>query len=98
MMLLAFKLWLAAAAEQAKACTPTMNCRITAGPTYETMDNVRRLTNFSTGQLGTDLANFLTARGHDVTLLICEQATHPGERKARRVETFTTTASLRGKL
>ena len=75
-----------------------MNCLITAGPTYETMDNVRRLTNFSTGQLGTELANFLTARGHDVTLLIGEQATHPGERKARRVETFTTTASLRGKL
>lgn len=75
-----------------------MNCLITAGPAYETMDNVRRLTNFSTGQLGTELANFLTARGHDVTLLIGEQATHPGERKARRVETFTTTASLRGKL
>jgi len=58
------------------------------------MDNVRRLTNFSTGRLGTELANFLAARGHDVTLLIGEQATYCGERKARRVEPFSTTANL----
>ncbi len=71
-----------------------MHCVVTAGPTYETMDNVRRLTNFSTGRLGTELANFLAARGHDVTLLIGEQATYCGERKARRVEPFSTTANL----
>jgi len=72
-----------------------MRCVVTAGPTYETMDNVRRLTNFSTGKLGTELANYLTAQGHEVTLLIGEQATHPGERKATRVESFSTTANLR---
>ena len=71
-----------------------MNCIVTAGPTYETMDNVRRLTNFSTGRLGTELANFLSARGHNVTLLIGKQATHCGERKAQRVEQFSTTANL----
>jgi phosphopantothenoylcysteine synthetase/decarboxylase len=71
-----------------------MNCIVTAGPTYETMDNVRRLTNFSTGRLGTELANFLAARGHDVTLLIGEQATHRGERRAQRVEQFSTTTNL----
>ena len=71
-----------------------MNCIVTAGPTYEPLDDVRRLTNFSTGRLGTELANFLTARDHDVTLLIGEQATHCGERKAQRVETFSTTANL----
>jgi phosphopantothenoylcysteine synthetase/decarboxylase len=75
-----------------------MNCIVTAGPTYETMDNVRRLTNFSTGRLGTELANFLAARGHDATLLIGEQATHCGERKAQRVEQFSTTANLLEKL
>ena len=75
-----------------------MKCIVTAGPTYETMDNVRRLTNFSTGRLGTELANFLTARGHDVTLLIGEQATHCGDRKARHVEPFSTTANLLEKL
>jgi len=71
-----------------------MNCVVTAGPTFETMDNVRRLTNFSTGRLGAELANYLTTRGHDVTLLIGEQATYPGERRATRVESFTTTANL----
>lgn len=75
-----------------------MNCIVTAGPTYEPLDNVRRLTNFSTGKLGTELANYLTARGHRVTLLIGEQATWPGPRKARKVITYTTTADLRAKL
>lgn len=75
-----------------------MNCLVTAGPTCEPMDKVRRLTNFSTGRLGTELANFLTAHGHEVTLLLGEQATHNGERKAACVERFTTTADLREKL
>jgi len=75
-----------------------MKCIVTAGPTYETMDNVRRLTNFSTGRLGTELANFLAARGHEVTLLLGAQATHRGERKAQRVEPFSTTANLLEKL
>jgi phosphopantothenoylcysteine decarboxylase/phosphopantothenate--cysteine ligase len=74
-----------------------MHCVITAGPTYETMDNVRRLTNISTGRLGTELGNFLVEHGHQVTLLIGEQATHCGERKAQRVEKFSTTENLLGK-
>jgi len=75
-----------------------MNCIVTAGPTFEPLDDVRRLTNFSTGRLGTELANFLTARDHKVTLLIGESATWPGERKATSVKTFSTTADLRAKL
>lgn len=75
-----------------------MNCIVTAGPTYEPLDEVRRLTNFSTGQLGTELANFLVARGHQVTLIFSVQATHRGERWAQRLEVFTTTESLREKL
>lgn len=75
-----------------------MNCVVTAGPTFETMDQVRRLTNFSTGRLGTELANFLTARGHAVTLLIGEQATYCGERKATRAKAFSTTKDLMEKL
>lgn len=71
-----------------------MNCVVTAGPTYETMDNVRRLTNFSTGRLGTELANYLTARGHTVTLLRGEQATYCGASQAMRVKPFSTTADL----
>ena len=38
-----------------------MNCIVTCGPTYEPLDEVRRLTNFSTGRLGTELANYLVA-------------------------------------
>ncbi|HEY5232067.1 MAG TPA: phosphopantothenoylcysteine decarboxylase [Verrucomicrobiae bacterium] len=75
-----------------------MNCIVTAGPTFEPLDDVRRLTNFSTGRLGTELANFLAARGHKVVLLIGDMATHRGERLAQRVETFSTTADLRTKL
>jgi len=75
-----------------------MNCVVTAGPTYEPLDNVRRLTNFSTGQLGCELASFLTERGHTVTLLLGEHATYCGKRNARRVQKFTTTADLREKL
>ena len=75
-----------------------MNCIVTAGPTFEPLDDVRRLTNFSTGRLGTELANFLTARGHQVALLIGEAATYAGERRAQSVKTFSTTADLRAKL
>lgn len=75
-----------------------MNCVVTAGPTYETLDQVRRLTNFSTGRLGTELASFLTDCGHNVTLLRGEQATYCGERKALRVKTFSTTADLMSQL
>lgn len=75
-----------------------MNCIVTAGPTFEPLDDVRRLTNFSTGRLGTELANFLTARGHTVTLLLGESATWPGERRAAAVERFAATKDLRARL
>jgi phosphopantothenate---cysteine ligase (CTP) len=75
-----------------------MQCIVTAGPSFEPLDKVRRLTNFSTGQLGSELANYLASRGHDVTLLVGQQATWRGERLARHVETFTTTADLRARL
>jgi phosphopantothenoylcysteine decarboxylase/phosphopantothenate--cysteine ligase len=75
-----------------------VNCIVTAGPAYEPLDDVRRLTNFSTGRLGTTLANYLAARGHTVILLLGEQATYAGERRAQRVESFSTAADLRAKL
>ena len=75
-----------------------MKCVVTAGPTYEPLDEVRRLTNFSTGTLGTELANFLTGQGHEVVLLLGYYAIYRGEHRARRVETFTTTADLHMRL
>jgi len=75
-----------------------MQCIVTAGPTFEPLDSVRRLTNFSTGRLGSELASFLSARGHETILLIGQQAAYRGECRAGQVETFTTTASLRDRL
>jgi phosphopantothenoylcysteine decarboxylase/phosphopantothenate--cysteine ligase len=75
-----------------------MNCIVTAGPTYEPLDNVRRLTNFSTGRLGTELAAFLAARGHSVTLLLGEQATYRAPSATHKTEEFSTTANLMSQL
>jgi phosphopantothenoylcysteine decarboxylase/phosphopantothenate--cysteine ligase len=75
-----------------------MRCVVTAGPTYEPLDNVRRLTNFSTGRLGSELANYLAAQGHSVTLLLGEHATYRTESCAERVQNFTTTTDLEERL
>jgi len=71
---------------------------ITAGPTYEPLDGVRRLTNFSTGQLGSELARFFSSCGHLVTLLIGEHATYRGELIANKIERFATTTDLEQRL
>jgi len=75
-----------------------MRCIVTAGPTYEPLDKVRRLTNFSTGQLGSELASFLTEQGHEVTLLLGQLATYHGIPHAQSVQTFSTTKDLRDHL
>ncbi|MCL5097063.1 MAG: phosphopantothenoylcysteine decarboxylase [Candidatus Omnitrophica bacterium] len=75
-----------------------MRCIVTAGPTYEPLDQVRRLTNFSTGKLGTELANYLVSRGHEVTLLRGHYSTYLDAEKAVQVRTFTTTADLSTRL
>jgi len=75
-----------------------MRCVVTAGPTYEPLDEVRRLTNLSSGRLGCELANHLTGCGHEVVLLLGQQATWRGDRKASRIEAFTTTADLGDRL
>lgn len=75
-----------------------MNCVVTAGPTHEPLDAVRRLTNFSTGTLGSQLANFLVVRGHQVTLLLGEGASYTGEQHAQRIVRFSTTEDLSQKI
>ena len=75
-----------------------MNCVVTAGPTCEPLDEVRRLTNFSTGRLGSELANFLMDRGHDVILLLGNHSTYQGPQNARQIVRFSTANDLRGKL
>lgn len=75
-----------------------MNCIVTAGPTYESLDAVRRLTNFSTGRLGSELAAFLVERGHTVTLLLGEQASYRDESFPGKMLSFSSTANLRARL
>jgi phosphopantothenoylcysteine decarboxylase/phosphopantothenate--cysteine ligase len=75
-----------------------VHCIVTAGPTYEPLDQVRRLTNFSTGKLGSNLGNFLVEQGHRVTLLRGYYSIFRGELNAQKVITFETTADLRDKL
>ncbi len=53
---------------------------VTAGPTYERIDPVRFIGNFSTGKMGIALAEALAERGADVTLILGPthlRATHP---------------------
>ena len=75
-----------------------MHCIVTAGPTYEPIDQVRRLTNHSTGQLGTGLAKRLADDGHEVTLLRGRAATHKEMPEGIGFQEFTTTADLTEKL
>ena len=75
-----------------------MRCLVTAGPTWEPLDRVRRLTNFSTGSLGGQLADHLVGAGHEVRLFLGESATWRSPLGAVAVEAFSTTASLSGQL
>jgi phosphopantothenoylcysteine decarboxylase/phosphopantothenate--cysteine ligase len=75
-----------------------MNCIVTAGPTYEELDQVRRMTNFSTGALGSELANYLVERGHKVVLLRGYYSTCRIESRAQTVRVFTTSADLMRRL
>lgn len=74
-----------------------MRIVITCGPSYEPVDEVRRLTNFSTGELGVMLANRFVAAGHDVLCFKGEAATYPGE-CAAQVTPFSTNEDLLQKL
>ncbi len=75
-----------------------MRCVVTAGPTYEPIDQVRRLTNHSTGKLGSNLAKRLVADGHEVILLRGIMATHKDPIQKLDMRTFTTTDDLAKKI
>jgi phosphopantothenate---cysteine ligase (CTP) len=70
-----------------------MRILVTCGPTYESLDKVRRLTNFSTGKLGIGLANHLHDAGHQVTLFKGYYAISPEACRPKPV-IFTTTQDL----
>ena len=75
-----------------------MRCLVTAGPTIEPIDEVRWLTNHSTGRLGCDLSDALSRAGHHVTLLLSQVALHMPRSKKHRIIRFSTTRDLGGRL
>ena len=75
-----------------------MHCLVTAGPTIEPLDEVRRITNHSTGRLGCGLADALNRAGHRVTLLLSETACHQPREKDVHIIAFSTTTDLRRQL
>ncbi len=61
---------------------------ITSGPTRQYIDPVRYLTNASSGQMGSCLANACLASGHDVTIISGPVSSHyPAQAKVIPVVT-----------
>jgi phosphopantothenoylcysteine synthetase/decarboxylase len=73
-----------------------MRILVTSGATREPLDDVRFLSNVSTGATGAALADALAARGHSVTLLRGTGAV--AARRARNAGEFGPTADLLAKL
>ncbi|HRI13013.1 MAG TPA: phosphopantothenoylcysteine decarboxylase [Verrucomicrobiota bacterium] len=75
-----------------------MRLLVTFGPGHEPIDQARRLTNMSTGRLGTQLANAFLEAGWDVHCLRGEGASYLGRLHATEVEAFTTNDDLASRL
>ena len=71
-----------------------MRILITAGPTREPIDDVRFISNRSSGQMGFALARAAADAGHDVTLLLGPVLMPPSVEDVARVIRFNTTAEL----
>ena len=71
-----------------------MKIIVTCGPSYEPIDEVRRITNFSTGQMGSRLARTLASAGHEVTCFKGVAATTKEHVEPARLVTFTTNDDL----
>ncbi len=72
-----------------------MRVLVTCGPACAPIDEVRRITNFSTGELGAMLSRALVEAGHEVICLRGEGATFPLEVDGVELRSFTTNESLR---
>ena len=76
-----------------------MKIIVTTGPSYEPIDEVRRITNFSTGELGVLLSNALAVDGHEIFCFKGVSATHPGPLDSRVHHLpFTTNDDLLGQI
>ncbi|MES2573062.1 MAG: phosphopantothenoylcysteine decarboxylase [Verrucomicrobiota bacterium] len=75
-----------------------MRVVITCGPSYEPIDRVRRITNFSTGELGVLLARHCVEAGAEVLCLMGEAATWPGRPEGVEPVRFSTNDDLLARL
>lgn len=75
-----------------------MRILITCGPSFEPLDRVRRLSNFSTGELGTLLAEGFADAGHQVLCFRGEAATFAAPLWPVEVVPFTTNDDLASRL
>jgi phosphopantothenoylcysteine synthetase/decarboxylase len=71
-----------------------MRIVITSGPSYEPLDQVRRISNFSTGELGTLLAESCAEAGHSVVCFRGESSTFAPPLWPVEVIPFATNADL----
>ena len=71
-----------------------MKVIVTCGPGFEPIDQVRRITNFSTGELGVQLCNALARAGFEVFCFKGSGATHPGPREQCHLSLFDTNDDL----
>lgn len=75
-----------------------MKIIVTCGPSYEPIDNVRRITNFSTGELGVLLTERLAVDGFDVCCFKGVYATYRNPTTRCGLKYFTTNDDLLEKL
>ncbi|HEX4924911.1 MAG TPA: phosphopantothenoylcysteine decarboxylase [Bdellovibrionales bacterium] len=73
-----------------------MRILVTSGATREPIDDVRFITNISTGATGAFLADYLAEQGHEISFFGGEGSKTP--RSARTVETYTSFSDLDSKL
>lgn len=75
-----------------------MNILITAGGTSEKIDNVRSITNHSTGRLGKAIGETFLANGHFVTYVTTPQALRPKSEDNLTLVEIETTKDLESAL
>ncbi len=71
-----------------------MQLLVTSGGTSVPLDDVRSISNFSTGKTGAAIAEYFSSRGHDVTLLRAENAVATPGPTTRTFRTFEDLQSL----
>jgi phosphopantothenoylcysteine synthetase/decarboxylase len=84
--------------KRSKSREKTMRVVVTCGPSYEPIDEVRRITNFSTGELGALLANQLVKAGCEVMCFRGVGATSQERIVGAKVVPFATNQHLQSAL